>query len=98
MKDTEILVQLDRAAEEVSKVREGLTRLKAIMAKHSNQLAQIPAKYSQLLEAVNDAEYGVNELELVNKQKLAAISADYVALQEQVTATRDWIAANITEF
>ena len=98
MKDTEILVQLDKAAEEVSKVREGLTRLKSIMAKHSNQLAQIPAKYADLLSAVNDAEYGMDELEKVNKQKLAVITADYIALNNEVTATRDWIAANVTEF
>ena len=98
MKDTEIIVGLDAAAKEVSKSRSGLTRQRAIFAKESARLQAIATKYQELISAVNDAEYGANELELVNKQKLAAISNDYVALQEQVTATRNWIAANVTEF
>jgi tRNA threonylcarbamoyladenosine modification (KEOPS) complex Pcc1 subunit len=98
MKDTEIIVGLDAAAKEVSKSRSGLTRQRAIFAKESARLQAIATKYQELISAVNDPEYGANELEKVNKQKLAAIAADYTALRADVVSLLDWLTANVTEF
>lgn len=98
MKTTEILVQLDKAADEVSKARDALSRNRLLMEKTSGRLAAIPNKYADLLAAVNDENYGTTELEVINKQKLDAIASDFTALRAEVEATLTWMSDNVTEY
>lgn len=95
---SEVIGQLDKVAGEIKANRDRLREAKAAVAARVVNLNDIPNRYADLLDTVNDPAYGGTAFTDANKAKLADLTAEYQALVAEATTARDWLNGNTTEF
>jgi hypothetical protein len=99
IKPSLVTVHLAMVAEDIAGCRQKMTEARVAVSSYNTALNAIPTKYANLLETVNDANYGgTNADQLANKAKLAALTAEFQALQPAVAAAQAALTSGVTEY
>jgi len=97
IKTSEIIEQLDRVASEISANRARLREAKMCISDRVTNLGSIPTRYADMLSAINAVGYGKDAFTNMNKAKLDALTAEFIALNAQAMQAQTSLAT-LTEF
>jgi hypothetical protein len=93
-----VTVNLDMAASDIAGARQRLTEAKRAIVAVIAALDGIPTKYADMIATVSAVGYGQDAFTNSNVAQLAALSAEYNALNAQAKIVNTWLAGNTTEF
>jgi hypothetical protein len=93
-----VTVHLGMAASDIAGARQRLTEIKTTLTATIQRLDGIPSKFADMITTVNTPGYGVDAFTNSNVAQLAALSAEFVELNNAAKALQSWINGNVTEF
>jgi hypothetical protein len=92
-----IITELAAVSSEIAKCRRKMTEARSTVGEVSSSLAGIPTKYGPMITAINNPAY-TGDLAKVQKNQLALLTAEFVALAGAVDAAQTALTANVTEY
>jgi hypothetical protein len=92
-----IVVKLGMVSSDIAGCRQKMTEARAAVASVYAKLSGIPSAYGEMITAINNPAY-TGDLAKVQKNQLALLTAEFVALAAAVEAAQSALTANVTEY
>jgi hypothetical protein len=96
-----IEVHLGMVAQDIAGARQKMTEARTAVAYVNSVLTAIGSptgKYAPMIAAVNAPAYGADANEAANKAMLAALTAEFIALNAAVVAAQTALTSGVTEY